>query len=315
MMMVVVMAAGAMLVMVMVVMLMVVTAAALVLVMMVMMLVVVTAAALVLVMMVMVLVIVTAAALFLVMMVVMLMVMTAAALFLVMMVVMLVIVTAAAVLIMVVMVLMLQLCQLGSERCLTCHSGQDLLTSQFTPGGGNNRSLCIVLTEHSNSSVQLSLGNAVGTGHDDGGGRFHLIVIELTEVLHIDLDLTGIHNRHSIAQLHISTGDLLHSCHHIRQLAHTGGLDNNTVGRILGNDLLQRLAKIAHQTAADTAGVHLGDVDACILQEAAVNADLAKFILDQHQLLTCIGLLDHLLDQRGLTGTQKAGININFCHN
>jgi hypothetical protein len=297
----------------MVVMLMIVTAAALFLMVMVVMLMIVTAAALFLMVMVVMLMIVTAAALFLMMMV-MLMIVTAAALFLMVMVVMLMIVTAATVLVMMVMMLMLQLYQLGGQSCLTGHSGKDLLTGQFAPGSSDDGGVLIVLTEHGYSGVQLSLGNAVGTGQDDGGSSFHLVIVELTEVLHVDFDLAGIHHSHGVPQLHIRTRNLLNSSYHIGQLANTGGLNDNPVGGILRNDLLQSLTEIAHQAAADTAGVHLGDVDACILQEAAVNADLTEFVLDQHQLLTCVGLLDHFLDQRGLTGTQKAGINIDFCH-
>ena len=70
--------------------------------------------------------------------------------------------------------------------------------------------------------------------------------------------------------------------------------------------------------AADAAGVHLGDVDAGILQKAAVNADLAEFVFDQHNLFTLERFLDELFDQGRFACTQKAGENINFrylfCH-
>ena len=51
---------------------------------------------------------------------------------------------------------------------------------------------------------------------------------------------------------------------------------------VLLNNLSQRLAEVTHQTAADAAGVHFGNVDARILQETAVNADLTELVLDQH---------------------------------
>ena len=247
---------------------------------------------------------------------VMLMVMAAAAFFIVVMVMVMLMVMAAAamLLLVVVMVFMLQLSQLGSQRSLTCHGRQDLRSFQFTPTGRDDGSVRIMLPEEGHGGIQLGLGDHIGTGHDNSGGRFNLIVIELAKVLHIDLDLTGIHNRHCIAQFHIGTGNLLNRSHHIGQLAHTGGLNDDPVRGIFRNHLLQSLAEIAHQTAADAAGVHLGNVNAGILQETAIDTDLAEFILDQHQLLACVGLLDHFLDQRGLTGTQKTGININFCH-
>ncbi len=78
--------------------------------------------------------------------------------------------------------------------------------------------------------------------------------------------------------------------------------------------LPQRLAEIAHQTAADAAAVHLGNVDARLLQKAAVNADLAKLIFYKDELLAGIGFCDQLLDEGRFASAQKAGENINFSH-
>ena len=78
--------------------------------------------------------------------------------------------------------------------------------------------------------------------------------------------------------------------------------------------LLQGLTKIAHQTAADAAAVHLGNVDARLLQKAAVNAYFAKLIFNENQLFAGIGLSDQLLDERRLACAQKTGENINFSH-
>ena len=83
---------------------------------------------------------------------------------------------------------------------------------------------------------------------------------------------------------------------------------------ILLVNLLQRGAEIAHQRAADAAGIDLGNLDAGLFHEAAVDANLAKLVFHQHQLLAGIGFTDQLLDEGRLTGTQKAGKNINFCH-
>ena len=171
-----------------------------------------------------------------------------------------------------------------------------------------------MLPQHGNGRVQLALGDGIGTGQDDGGGGFDLIVVELAEVLHIHLDLARVGHGHGVAQRDLVIRHLAHSGDDVGQLAHAGRLDQNTVGMVLGNDLLQRLAKIAHQRAADAAGVHLGDVDAGILQKAAVNADLAELVLDQHQLLPLVTFGDHLFDQGRLARAEEAGENINFCH-
>ena len=285
----------------------------------------VTAAALIFLMMVMmlVMVVVTAAALIFLMMVMMLVVvvMTAAALIFLMVVMMLVVVvmTAAAfILIMVMMVMMcmlfLQLSQFCCKSCLAVHCLQQLLAGQFTPGGCYNGSLCIMLPEHSNCSIQLCLRNGIRTGQDNGRSSFHLVVVEFTEVLHIDLYLTGIHNCHSITQGNRIAGNLVYGTNNVRQLAYTRGLNDDPVGSILLNNLSQRLAEVTHQRAANAARIHLGNVDTSILQESAVNTDFTKFVFNQDQFLALIGLLNHFLDQSGLAGSQKAAVNINFRH-
>ena len=63
------------------------------------------------------------------------------------------------------------------------------------------------------------------------------------------------------------------------------------------HDLFQCLAEIAHQGAADAAGVQLVDLNASLTHKAAVNADLAEFVFDQHDLFTLERFLDELFDQ------------------
>src|SRR5699024_2219451 len=51
------------------------------------------------------------------------------------------------------------------------------------------------------------------------------------------------------------------------------------------------------------------------LQKAAVDADLAELVLDQHHLLPLEGLTDQLFDQSRFACAQKAGKNIDLgCH-
>ena len=82
----------------------------------------------------------------------------------------------------------------------------------------------------------------------------------------------------------------------------------------LGEHLLQRVGKVAHEAAADAAGVHLIDLHAGVLEEAAVDGDLTELVFDQHDLFARVGLGDQLFDERGLAGAEKTGENINFCH-
>jgi hypothetical protein len=109
-------------------------------------------------------------------------------------------------------------------------------------------------------------------------------------------------------------GHALDSAGHVGQLADAGRLDDDAVGVVLLHHLLQSGAEIAHQRAADAAGVQLIDLDAGLLQKAAVDADLAELVLDEHDLLACKGLFDELLDKGGLTGAKEAGENIDLGH-
>ena len=226
---------------------------------------------------------------------------------------------AVLILVMVMMVMMLvlvhQLGKLVGQGGLTLHGGGELLAGELRPGGGDDDGLVIVLPKHGNGGVQLGLGNGIRPGQDDGGGGLHLVVVELTEVLHIDLDLARVYHGYGVAQGHFLIHDLLHRADDIGQLAHAGGLDENPVGVVLLDNIGQRLAEIAHQGAADAAGVHLGDLNARILQKAAVNADFAEFVLDQHDFLTLVGLGNQFLDEGSLAGSQEAGVNVNFRHN
>ena len=270
-------------------------------------------------------VIVTAAATFFMIVVVMMLVFvvivtTAATFFVVVVVMMLVfmmtVTTAAAIfLVIVVMVVFLfQCCQGSSQSMLAFHGFQQLLAVQFTPGGNHQGCVGIPFADQRNSGLQLVFCNGIGTREDDGGCGFNLIVVEFAKVLHINLDLAGIRNSNGVAENDILVGDLFHSSNHIAELAHTGGLDHDALGGIFCDNLVECLAKIAHQTAADAAGVHFGDIDTRILQKTAVDTDFTKLIFNEHQLLAAVGFLNHFFDQGGLACPQETGINVNNSH-
>ena len=266
-----------------------------------------------------------------VMMMVMAVVIVVVMMLVVMMVVMVVIVVVMVVAVamgivtfMSVMVMVMLLClvliahfrqQLVRQRDLF-HGGQDGLAVQLVPRGGQNRRIGILLAQQRHGGLQLLLTQLLSAGEDNGPGGLDLVIIELTEILHVNLDLAGIGHGDKAVELHI--GDVLHGIlhrhDHIAELAHAGGLDQNTVGVELRLHLLERFAEVAHQRAADAAGGHLADLHAAVLQKAAVNADFAKLVFDQHQLFALIGLGQQLFDQGRLTGTQKSGYNVNFCH-
>ena len=205
--------------------------------------------------------------------------------------------------------------KLSLEVVLGGHGLQDLLAGQGVPGSGDDGGGGVLLTQHGHSGGDLFLGGVLGAAQDDAACVADLVVVELTEVLHIHLDLVDVGHSNEAAQLNIQMlGHALDSAGHVGQLADAGGLDNDAVGVVLLYHLLQSGAEIAHQRAADAAGVQLIDLDAGLLQKAAVDANLAELVLDEHDLLACKGLFDELLDKGGLTGAKEAGENIDLGH-
>ena len=295
-------------------------------VMLVLMVVAAAALLIVVVVMVMLVLMVVAAAALLVVVVVMvmfvLMVMAAAALLImIVMMVMLVlmVMAAAALFIVIVMMVMfvgflLQLGQFGLQSVLLFHGHQHLGAGQFLPGGGDDGGGLVVLAQQSHGILQFLFAHAGGAGQHDAAGVGDLVVEELTEVLHIHLALARVgHGGKAVEDglFHLQT---LHGADDVGQFAHTGGLDEDAVGMVLLQHLTQCLSKVAHQTAADAAGVHLGDLDAGILQKAAVDADLAELVFDEHQFFALIGFLNEFFDQRGLTRAEKTGKDIDLGH-
>ncbi len=184
------------------------------------------------------------------------------------------------------------------ERVLDGFS--DLCTGELLPWCSDDLGVIVDLADQLDRGVELALGDVAGTGQDDGAGILDLVLVELLEVLEVDLALAGIDNGDGAADL--GALDLLDSSYNIRKLADAGGLDEDTVRRELVDDFLQRSAEVADERAADAAGVHLGDLDSGFLQEAAVDADLSEFILDEDELLSIVAIGDELLDESGFSG-------------
>ena len=205
--------------------------------------------------------------------------------------------------------------QLIRQRHLL-HGGEDRLPVQLVPGGGEDGGVGVLLPQQGHRRLQLLLAQLLGPGEDDGAGGLDLVVVELAEVLHVDLHLGGVRHGDEAVQLHVVglVGGVLHRHDHVGQLAHAGGLDEDAVRVELGLHVLQRLVEVPHQGAADAPGGHLADLDAGLLQKAAVDADLAELVLDEHQLLAGEGLRQQLLDEGGLAGPQEAGDDVDLGH-
>ena len=196
------------------------------------------------------------------------------------------------------------------------NGGEDGFPIQLIPSGGEDSGIGIFLPQHGHRRVQLFSGQLLRPGEDDGPGGFHLIVVKLAKVFHVDLHLGRVRHGDKAVQHHLRSflDGVLYGGNHVAQLAHAGGFNQNAVGVKLLLHILERLVEIAYQRAANAPGGHLGDLHAGIFQESAVNGDLTKFVLNQHQLFALIGFRQQLFDERCFPSSKKAGNNVDLCH-
>ena len=224
----------------------------------------------------------------------------------VMMFMLVVVIMMVLVLFMVVMV-MLMLFRFKKCRChVICGERvldrlSDLCAGELLPRCGDDLGVVVNLTDQLDCSVELALGDVAGAGQDDGAGILDLVLVEFFKVLQVDLALAGIDDGNGAA--YFGTFDLFDGSYDVRKFADAGRLDENTVRSIFVDDFLQCGAEVTYEGAADTAGVHLGDLDAGFLQESAVDTDLTELVLDEDELLSVIAVCDELLDECGLSGT------------
>ena len=187
---------------------------------------------------------------------------------------------------------------------------------QIIPGGGDDAGVGMLLCDEGAALFHPVGAQQLRAAEDDGGGILHLIQEELTEVLHVHPALARVHHGGAAADDHLGVAGLalLHRRDNLAQLAHAGGLHQNTVGIVFGDQLVDGLLEVTGQGAADAAAVQLVHDDARILHEAAVHADLAIFIFQQNDLLALEGTRQQLLDEGRLARAQEAGDNVDLDH-
>lgn len=177
------------------------------------------------------------------------------------------------------------------------HGLQDLFSGDLIPGGGDDDSVAVVRAQLCHGGGHLFLAHVLSAGEDDGVGMLDLVVEKLAEVLHIHFALGGVSHGDEAVQLHgCRFRGALYGADYVAEFAYAGRFDDHAVGMELLDDIVQRRAEIAHQGAADAPGIHFGNVDAGGLQKAAVNADFAELVFDQHHLLAFVGLFQQLFD-------------------
>ena len=193
--------------------------------------------------------------------------------------------------------------------------GEDHLSVELGDRCCDDGCILVVLAEKLNTFGDPLVTDLICSGQNDGARIGDLVVEELAEILEVNLALGGIHDCAGAVEMHLGVlGCVVDGTHDIGKFADTRGLDQDALRSIGVHDFLQGSAEIAYQRAADAARVHLADLNAGLLEESAVDADLTEFILDQDNLCAGESVFEKLLDQCRFAGTEKSGNNINFCH-
>lgn len=143
--------------------------------------------------------------------------------------------------------------QLFGERVLLLHGLEDLCAGELVPRRRDDDGVLIVLAQQGHGGSQLLLGDGAGAAENDGGGGLDLVRVEFTEILQIDLALRGICHGDEAAERDALVRNALYSTDDVAELADAGRLDEDAVGMIVGDDLLQRAAEVADERAADAA--------------------------------------------------------------
>ena len=120
--------------------------------------------------------------------------------------VMVVVATAACVIVIVmvrVRLFFFQMVQRFVNRIALFHCSQDLLAVQRVPIRRDDRRVRIVFPQQSNDLREFVLVHAFGMAENDGRRVFHLVIKELSEILHIDFSFLRIDDGCKTVQLHI----------------------------------------------------------------------------------------------------------------
>ena len=204
--------------------------------------------------------------------------------------------------------------QLGSKRAFAFHCRKNLRAADIVPRSCYDCCVVVKFLYHCDSFCELLLGKLLRAAENDCFRALYLIFVELAEVLHIHLDFRRVSYSCCAVELDFIAADIKHCLDNIGKLSYTRRLDENSVGAELLENLRQRLSEITDKRAADTALIHLGDLNARVLHKAAVNADFTELVFDKNELFAVIALFEKLLYERCFTRSEKARKYIYLCH-
>ena len=278
---------------------------------------------LVLIVIVVVMIVVVASAITMLVMLVMMVMLVLIVVVVMMIVVVMIVVVASAITMLVVLVMLVMMVmmlvlhkalKLLLDRRTSFHSGKQLLPVKSSNRSGYHNRATVMLLNQSKCLGKLLFGGLIGVAENNTSRVFYLIVEELTEILHIHFALINVNNNGKAVELNILCARGSNRTDNVAELSYARRLDKHSVGSILRNHLFKRFAEISNERATDTTGIHFGYIDSRILQESAIYAYLAEFVLNENYLLTRIRFVDKLVYKSRLSRSEKARYYIDFCH-
>ena len=207
-----------------------------------------------------------------------------------------------------------QLVELCVQSLVGLHDLEHLCSAQLIPVSRYDLCCLVELPDIVNNIIEFCGRHALLMRKEDGACVLYLVREELSEVLHVHLISLGIDYCSEAVEFYLVILEILNSNDNIRELAYARWLDKDPVRIILLDDLVECLAEVSDECAADAARDHLVDLYAGLSEESCVDSDLTKLVLDQNDVLCLIAFGYKFFDQCCLACSEESGEDIYFCH-
>ena len=219
-------------------------------------------------------------------------------------------------LVFVLVVVIIVIIEVDFHRLAGFNDFQQRVSGQVIPRRRHDADARMLLFHQRAALLDALCGQQLRAAENHRRARLNLVEEELAEVLHIHAALARVHNGRATGHNEVAVAFLraLDSGEDFAQLAHAGRLNQQAVRMILRNQVINRLLEVAHQRAADAAGIQLINDDARILHKAAIHADFAIFIFQQDDFFLRNAACQQLFDERRFARAQKTRNNVDLNH-
>ena len=215
-----------------------------------------------------------------------------------------------------ILVVIIVVIEVDFHRLAGFNDFQQRISGQVIPRRCHDADARMLLFHQRAALLDALRGQQLRAAENHRRARLNLVEEELAEVLHIHAALARVHNGRAAGHNEVAVAFLraLDGGEDFAQLAHAGRLNQQAVRMILRNQIIDRLLEVAHQRAADAAGIEFINDDARILHKAAVHADFAIFIFQQDDFFLRNAARQQLLDERRFARAQKTRNNVDLNH-